>query len=318
MTRHKETPPLSDWQRQFLHKHQLSPEYLREAQQWFAPLADSLVRHQRTAARPALIAVSACQGLGKSTLCDYLRLFIRAQHGLQTVVLSLDDFYLTRAQRAQLACAVHPLLATRGVPGTHDIALLTQTLDALLAADAQSQIEVPRFDKSRDDRRPRSEWDRIAGQVDLVLLEGWCLGARAQALVDLKTPINTLEREEDVDGRWRTYVNGQLANVYEPLYPRVDQWVFLQAPSFDCVYRWRLEQEQKQSRRKSEAGADRHMTAAQLARFVQHFERLTRVCLEQLPQWVQYCYVLDEHRRVMGVSGTSTKISSGLNGTGLF
>lgn len=59
-----------------------------------------------------------------------LQRLLQAQ-GLAAVALSLEDFYLTRQQRAEFARRVHPLVQTRGVPGTHDIALVLKVIEAL-------------------------------------------------------------------------------------------------------------------------------------------------------------------------------------------
>ncbi len=305
------------WQKLFLEQQRLDFAYLREAQRWFAPLAESLASHRNSAALPPrdiplLVAVNGCQGSGKTTLCAYLAASLQAQFGLRALPLSLDDFYLTRAQRLGLAAAVHPLLATRGVPGTHDMALLNTTLDLLLAPTGTDPVSVPRFDKARDDRRRRSLWDRVEGRLDFVLLEGWCLGARPQSAAELARPVNELERLEDPDAFWRKYVNEALRRDFLPLYERVDQWVMLQAPSFASVFQWRLEQEHKLA---SSPAADKRavMTDGQVASFIQYYQRLTQHCLEMLPPLVDYLFSLDEQRRI--ATGRLEGISTAATGS---
>ncbi len=161
--------PLPEWQLRFLEQHKLPGTYLQSAQKWFDPLAMIVAEHQSSARRPWLLAVNGSQGSGKTTLCAYLCAAFAAR-GLSCIALSIDDFYLTRAERHALAESVHPLLATRGVPGTHDMDLMTATLDALLAGEA---ISVPRFDKAVDDRLPSSGWDVVAAPVDLIVVVGW-------------------------------------------------------------------------------------------------------------------------------------------------
>ena len=284
-----------EWQQDFLKRHSLPQSYLPYALKWFTPLAAELAVHRAGAKRPLLVAINGAQGSGKSTACDYLRNELEATFGLQVLSLSLDDFYHTRGDRMGLATSVHPLLATRGVPGTHDMNLLQQTLAALLAGES-GRVDIPRFDKALDDRRPRSSRDVFIGPADIILLEGWCLGARGQSAAELARPVNALEAEEDPDGRWRNYVNEALERDFVPLYTRVDQWIMLAAPSFDCVYRWRLEQEQKLAGR-SQGHAIMH--EVELTRFIQFYERLSRHCLEQLPPLVDYHYQLDEQRQVL-------------------
>jgi D-glycerate 3-kinase len=287
---------LPDWQRGMLQQHQLPSSYLAAAQYWFDPLLDTIALHKSSAKRPLLIAVNGSQGSGKSTLCAYLEVAMAAKHQLGVITLSLDDFYHTRAHRFELSQNVHPLLLTRGVPGTHDIDLLHATLDQLLDTQRNGAVAVPRFDKAIDDRRPA--WESVEQPIDVVLLEGWCLGARPQPLDDLVEPVNELERTEDPDGVWRNYVNTMIARDFVPLYARVDQWVMLQAPGFDCVYRWRLEQEQKLAG--SIGRGNRIMNAAEVSRFIQFYQRLTELCLSELPARVHHLYPLDVERQVQG------------------
>jgi D-glycerate 3-kinase len=287
----------SAWERELLAKHRLPPRYLDHARKWFNPLADALAEHQKSAKRPILVGINGCQGSGKTTLCDYLVGALGSRHGLPAVALSLDDFYHTRDQRERLGREVHPLFATRGVPGTHDITLLQQTLDLLLSQHRDEGGPIPRFDKARDERRVRSAWDEAPPRVAVVLLEGWCLGARPQSQEALEQPVNDLERLEDPEGAWRRHVNRCLAREFEPLYRRIDRWVMMKAPGFDCVFRWRLEQEQKLAA--ATAGSHRIMDERAVRRFIQFFERLTRQCLEDLPARVDFLYTLDGERNVV-------------------
>ena len=302
MTVKSNTAPPSAWQTAFLTRHGLGAAYLETALKWFAPLASRLAEHHHGAGRPVLVAINGCQGSGKTTLGDYLCAALLAEHDLNAVALSLDDFYLTRAQREALASTVHPLLSTRGVPGTHDIALLRDTLTQLLAPELQGEVAIPRFDKSLDDRRPLPEWDRVTRPVQVVLLEGWCLGARPESAQALSRPINELERKEDPEGHWRKFSNDVLLREFLPLYSAIDQWVMLAAPSFDCVFEWRKEQEQKLAESLSSREAVGLMNDGQLRRFLQHYERITRTCLEQLPARSNHLFNLDEQRRIVSYS----------------
>lgn len=291
------------WQRRFLRRHGLPSAYLGQAEQWFDPLAAYLLRAAaRAGAPPLLVGVNGCQGSGKSTLCDYLAERLRELHSCTVVVLSLDDFYLTRVARQQLAETVHPLLATRGVPGTHDVPLLRQTLDALGRARDGDRVLIPRFDKALDERRPEAARDTCSGPVDLVLLEGWCLGVRPQA--SLEPAINPLESVEDADGVWRRYVNHAIAQDFLPLYPHITTWVMLRAPSFDCVYDWRLEQEHKLAQASTGAAI---MSDADVARFIQFYERLTRHCLATLAPQMDIVFQLDGSRGIRSANGLDVR-----------
>jgi D-glycerate 3-kinase len=249
---------------------------------------------------PLVLGLAGAQGAGKSTVAAALVRRL-AGAGRRAVVLSLDDLYLGRAARRALAAEVHPLLATRGVPGTHDVALGTRVLAALAAG---APVAVPRFDKAADEPRPPAAWDRVVGPVDVVVFEGWCVGARAQgAGVDggraLARPVNALEAAEDPGGVWRRYVDAQLAGPYQALFRPVRFLAFLRAPAFDVVAGWRLEQERALAAAGRGAGPG-VLDADGVARFVQHFERLTRHMLATVPARADLVLSLDGARRVTG------------------
>ncbi len=227
---------------------------------------DDLIRPSARPGHLPLIAISGAQGSGKSTLAA------EAARALGCATLSLDDVYLTRAERMGLAESVHPLFATRGPPGTHDLKLLQMTLARLRSARPGDRTALPSFDKRTDDRA--SDGPVFVGRPRAILLEGWCLGATPQKSEELGEPINSLERDRDTDGLWRRGVNDRLAGEYAALFAGFDALLFLRAPGFSPVLDWRIEQE---------AGLTGIAIAAlpsgrraELALFVQAFERVTR------------------------------------------
>src|SRR5690606_26052033 len=145
------------------------------------------------------------------------------------VQISIDDVYLTRAEREALAREVHPLLLTRGPPGTHDIGLLGDLIDQLSVAGPADETAIPDFDKRGDDRWPQDRWRRFRGRPAAVLIDAWHLGATAQDAAQLATPVNALERERDPDGLCRGWVNDQLAGPYAAFHDRFDALVHLKA-----------------------------------------------------------------------------------------
>jgi D-glycerate 3-kinase len=239
-------------------------------------------------------AIAGLQGSGKSTLAAQVAALARAR-GLRVAVLSIDDVYLGRRERRRLARTVHPLLATRGPPGTHDIALACEVLDGLRAGVA---VRLPRFDKLTDRRLPPSRWPTVR-DVDLVLLEGWCLAVPPESPAALVAPINALEREEDPVGLWRGYCNAALGRDYPALWSRLERLLWLQPPDFAPVLRWRREQERRaQAARPQRRG----MRPAEIARFVQHFERVSRQAMRTLPGIADRTWVLDGRRRVVSIA----------------
>jgi D-glycerate 3-kinase len=293
------------WQRSFLDAHRLPDAYLDTANKYFEPLAGVLAQRRRTLGSTLHVALNGSQGSGKSTLGDYLCSCLAEEYGLSAVALSLDDFYLTRAERLDLAERIHPLLRTRGVPGTHDVELLRAVLNAL-SRESLKPVSVPRFDKSIDDRAPQEVWTLIDAPVDVVVLEGWCLGATSEEPGVLAQPINTLERDEDTESQWRTYSNEMLRQHYEPFYADLDVWIMLAAPGFEQVLRWRTEQEEKL--RESVVGqGEGVMSDATLSRFVQHFERYTRQCLRDLPQRADVLLKMDGDRNIVRTHGLESR-----------
>lgn len=241
-----------------------------------------------TSSGSRVYALAGLQGTGKTTLSAQL-VALAAQRGLRIEVLSVDDVYLDHDARARFGREVHPLLATRGPPGTHDVALACATLDALRDGNT---APLPRFDKIADRRLPVADWP-WAGPADLTILEGWFLKTPAEPDAMLATPINALERDEDGDGTWRRYCNDALARDYPPLWQRIDRMLFLQGPGFDVVPGWRWQQEQTLQA----ANPDRHaMTRPQVERFVQFFERVSRQALRTLPGIAEWTVRIDAQR----------------------
>lgn len=130
--------------------------------------------------RPYLLGLSGLQGSGKSTLAREMKVQAEGREW-PTEVLSLDDFYYSRSEREALAQQVHPLLRTRGVPGTHEIELLMSVLAALPQASDKLPVSYPRFDKGRDTRMAPSRWPKVIRPPRLVILEGWAGRAPADS-----------------------------------------------------------------------------------------------------------------------------------------
>ena len=252
-----------------------------DTQAHYRELAARLALRCRTTRCP-LIGLNGAQGSGKSTAAAFLAAELASRHGLTAAVLSIDDFYLPRADRQRLAAQVHPLFITRGVPGSHDVALGMATLQAVRALGAGYPLALPRYSKADDDRLPETRWPHLEGPIDLILFEGWCVGTPAQDDAALETPVNALEADEDRDGRWRRQVNAQLAGPYAEWFAGLDALIYLQVPNFDAVHRWRWQQEQDTARSAGKKAAGLQ-TPEQLARFIQHYQRLSQHALEVLP-----------------------------------
>ena len=248
---------------------------------------------------PFVVGICGAQGSGKTWTTRLLA--ERMEHlGLRTVTLSLDDLYLTKAARQLLARNVHPLFAVRGVPGTHDIAAGIRIIDALGEAGC---VALPAFDKAKDEPVAQSDWRKVDTPVDIVLFEGWCVGARPQHASLLAAPVNALERDEDPDAIWRNHVNACLAGQYQAFFAKFDMLVLLQAPGFDVVAEWRLEQEETLRRALTSEGRDVSglMGRKAVERFVMFYERITRHILEEMPARADLVVALDAQRQPISV-----------------
>ena len=283
----------------FLQEASLPDSVAFNFMRWHAGVTQSLAQRAKTADTPPLIGFSGCQGSGKSTLVALMAKVMREVYGVSTVVLSLDDFYLTKAARAALAESIHPLFATRGVPGTHDLALLNETISAL--RQPSGAVPVPAFDKALDDRTEIVHWRQVSAPVQLILLEGWCVGLLPQSESELESPINPMEAEQDPSLVWRREVNRQLANGYAHLFSELDALLLLQAPSFDAVFEWRWQQEQRLSEQFQQDHPDRPnptMSRSEVADFVLHYQRLTEHALKILPDRADFVWELATDRAV--------------------
>ena len=262
----------------------------------YLPLAAWLQARRAGGRATRVIGVCGAQGSGKSTFCRLLALVLREAFDETAVTLSIDDLYETRERRAELARELHPLFATRGVPGTHDVALGLSTIRALTAAHREQPVPLPEFDKATDTRRPPEQWHCHRGPAASVLFEGWCVGALPQSEEALVEPVNALEREEDADGVWRRTVNERLRGEYRQLFALIDVLILLRVEGMHQVIEWRRLQEHKLAAAVAARpgnGSTRIMSDAEVDRFVMHYERLTRHILAEMPARADIVFDLD-------------------------
>ena len=283
----------------FASEEQLPRTFAQNFVGWYEGVTRHLASIAASNKQTLLVGVSGCQGSGKSTLARAMARIAADVFGTPAAALSLDDFYLTRAERQRLAATSHPLLATRGVPGTHDLDLLQGTLQAL--ASNEGPVALPGFDKSRDERTNSVQWRQVCAPLGLVFLEGWCVGVPPQPDRLLIEPVNETESEQDASGHWRQAVNRQLKGAYAALFDALDALLFLKAPDFDTVFDWRWEQEQRLSETVAEdasATPNSTMTRDEVGAFVLHYQRLTEHALATLPQRADVTWELDHDRSV--------------------
>ena len=222
-----------------------------------------------------IIGLAGGQGSGKTTISSILTLILHKYFKLNVFKVSIDDFYKTRKDRRLLSKNKHPLLMTRGVPGTHDIDLMLSFFKKIRSKNFKS-LKVPTFNKAIDDRCPKSLWYKVKSKPDVVILEGWCVGARPQLNSQLKKPINSLEKVHDQGAKWRAHVNNQLKTKYKTLFNQLDELLYLKAKNFNLLREWRLKQERKLWIKSTNKKNLKIMSNGDIVNFMQTYQRITQ------------------------------------------
>jgi len=225
--------------------------------------------------KPLIIGLAGGQGSGKTTISLILTLILQKYFKLNVFKISIDDFYKTRKDRKSLSKNKHPLLMTRGVPGTHDVDLMLNFFKKIKDKNFKS-LQIPTFNKAIDDRCQKSLWYKIKTKPDVVIFEGWCVGARAQLNSQLKKPINSLEKVNDQKAKWRTYVNNQLKKKYKTLFSQLDELLYLKAKNFSLLREWRIKQERKLCVQTKDKKNLKIMSSGDVINFMQTYQRITQ------------------------------------------
>lgn len=259
---------------------------------FYLPIADFIKKNCKK--NISIIGLSGGQGSGKSTISKILKIILKEKYNLETAIFSIDDFYKTLDQRKIMAKIVHPLFSVRGVPGTHDTRLLLDCFKRLRKKKFK-KVMIPKFDKSIDNRLPKKKWQIIKKKPNVIIFEGWCVGATPQRNKDLNKPINILEKEKDKKKIWRSWVNKELKTTYKKIFKLIDLKIFLKVPNFDHVYKWRLLQEKKL---RATSKGKKTMTDIEIKNFIMYYERLTRHMLKNLKGKSDFVINIDKKHRL--------------------
>ncbi len=260
---------------------------------FYLPLSEWIYSIYKKDNKTKIIGLSGGQGTGKSTITEILKFILKKKYGLNSCCFSIDDFYKTKAQRRKMSKNTHPLFFTRGVPGTHDIVLLNQIIKKLKKRNFKAML-VPKFDKSIDDRLKKNKWQKIKNSPDIIIFEGWCVGAKHQKNSALKKHVNLMEKNYDKNLQWRKTVNSHLKNQYKKLFNKIDKLIYLKAPNFDYIFKWRLHQEQKM---KLTSKNKKTMSKSHVKKFIMFYERTTKQMMKDFSKISDLTVFLDKSHR---------------------
>ena len=260
---------------------------------FYLPLAKWIYSVYKKDNKIKIIGLSGGQGAGKSTITEILKLILKIKYGLELCVFSIDDFYKTKIERKKMSKNIHPLFLTRGVPGTHDVNLINKTFRNL-KKKVFKKILIPRFDKSIDDRSIRSKWTKVKKAPDIIIFEGWCVGARHQKESALSSPLNFIEKKYDPNIKWRKKVNDELKKNYKKIFCNIDKLIYLKAPNFNHIFKWRFLQEQKL---KLTSKSKKTMSKSEIKKFIMFYERITKQMMKDYTKISDLTIFLDKNHK---------------------
>ena len=260
----------------FKGKEKMLKSFLIPLCDWIAQKADKK--------KPYFVGLAGGQGTGKTTISSLISIILKKYFKKNVFRVSIDDFYKTRKDRSKLSKSIHPMLMTRGVPGTHDLKLMRSFFKNVKQKSFRS-IKVPKFDKSIDDRFPKKNWYKINNKPDIIIFEGWCVGAKAEENKSLLKSINEMEKNRDKKLIWRKYVNAQLKTNYKKLYSQLNSLVYLKAKDFSLLQKWRLKQENKLKLKSKKNSKNKIMNKNEVLEFMQTYQRVTENMFKKAPKY---------------------------------
>jgi len=247
--------------------------------------------------KPYFVGLAGGQGTGKTTISSLIRIILIKYFKLNVFRISIDDFYKTRKERMSLSKRVHPMLLTRGVPGTHDINMMLSFFKQVKSRKFK-RLKLPTFNKAIDDRFSKRYWYDLKNKPDVIIFEGWCVGAKSEKTNTLKKTINSIERVKDHKQIWRKYVNQQLKSKYKNLYSQLNCLIYLKAKNFSLLQKWRLKQERKLLIKSKKNSKSKIMNKKDVLNFMQTYQRITQNMFKNMPKYASIILNLNSNHQI--------------------
>ena len=247
--------------------------------------------------KPYFVGLAGGQGTGKTTTSSLIKIILSKYFKLNVFRISIDDFYKTRKERISLSKRVHPMLLTRGVPGTHDINMMLNFFKKSKSKKFK-RLKLPTFNKAIDDRFGKKHWYDLKKKPDVIIFEGWCVGAKSEKNDTLKRTINSMERTKDQKQIWRKYVNDQLKSKYKKLYSQLNCLIYLKAKDFSLLQKWRLKQERKLWIKSKKSLKTKIMSKEDVLSFMQTYQRVTQNMFRYMPKYASIIINLNSNHQI--------------------
>ena len=250
--------------------------------------------------KPCIVGLSGGQGSGKTTISSIISIILRKYFKLNVFIISIDDFYKTRKERFLLSKRIHPFLMTRGVPGTHDINMMLDFFKRVKGKKFRS-LKLPKFNKVTDDRYNKKSWYSLKKKPDIIIFEGWCVGAKAEKNNTLKKSVNSLEKLKDTELIWRRYVNEQLKTKYKQLYDQLNCLLYIKSSNFTLLKKWRIKQEKKLRLKNKRSNKFKIMSDQEVINFMQTYQRVTQSMFKYAPKYASIILNLNSNHQIKSV-----------------
>ena len=276
----------------FKNKEKMIKSFLIPISFWIAKKAEKK--------RSYIVGLSGGQGSGKTTISSIISIILRKYFKLNVFTISIDDFYKTRKERFLLSKRIHPALMTRGVPGTHDINMMLDFFKRVKGKKFRS-LKLPKFNKVTDDRYNKKSWYSLKKKPDIIIFEGWCVGAKAEKNNTLKKSVNSMEKLKDTKLTWRSYVNEQLKTKYKQLYDQLNCLLYIKSKNFSLLRKWRIKQEKKLMLKNKRSNNFKIMSDKEVINFMQTYQRVTQNMLKYVPKYSSIILNLNSNHQIKSV-----------------